>query len=47
MAQASRSNPAIGGTVPTQYSNGNGGNGRSNGNGGQQAAAEVADDQPF
>ena len=28
-------------------SNGNGGNGRSNGNGGQQAAAEVADDQPF
>ena len=30
-------------------SNGNGGNGRTNGNGkgGQQAAAEVADDQPF
>ncbi len=48
MAQTSRSNPAIGGAVPTQYSNGNGGNGRTNGNGnGQQAAAEVADDQPF
>ena len=46
MAQTSRSNPAIGGTVPTQYSNGNG-RSNGNGNGGQQSAAEVADDQPF
>ena len=40
MAQTSRSNPAIGGTVPTQYSNGNGngGNGRCNGNGSREAA---------
>ncbi len=49
MAQTSRSNPAIGDAVPTQYSNGNGGNGRSNGNGNgsREAAAGVADDQPF
>ena len=48
MAQTSRSNPAIGDAVPTQYSNGNGGNGRSNGNGSREAvAAGVADDQPF